>query len=1086
MSDVARISVVATVRNEARGIAAFVESLLGQTRQPDEIVIVDGASTDGTLDVLRRFEAAGRIRVVSQDCNIAQGRNLGVAAATHELIAITDAGCVAAPDWLAHIAASFAAEPSPDVVAANYDFDTRNDFERASVFATDSPDREESEHAKYFPSSRSIAFRKSAWRAAGGYPEWLYAAEDTLFNIRLRELGLRFAFCRDARVTWRPRQTWKTLWRQFFNYARGNGRIGLGFTGFLVNLQSHLAFVVLLASAFVWWPLGLAAVAVASQHVRANFWRQAVHAYTVTGRRSMLWRTLATMEFVRLASLAGFARGRSDRRRRPDVFVAPLEQWFGRTSVEDPPAPPVWSTAVMLAGVPATALTAWVTWGWMAFAPAMASVLVLLPRSLSNFSRTGPQLKQEVLEHYRRYSLTAFGRLLGWAFVLSLLLSAAGVLAIGGFATLAAGAPPAPLVLLASGALGILAISALQFCRHLLEIPGSIAASSSYRLSRFHPLWRRITPSGLRLANRLLAASVMGGGLALAWHYAGSGNTRAAIGTLAMLALLAALAWAGGPAAEAPPRPSGAKPGARRMNILMLGVDTLRADRLGIEGYHRKLTPTLDALAQRGTYFARCFVPCGRTAPSLGSMLTGTWPHTHGIRDNFTVPADAQIPDDSLPALLGRAGYRTVAISDWAGADLGKYPFGFAERRLPTDQWNIKYLIRQGPRDLRLFLSLFTHGRFGRRFLPEIYYLAGVPMTDELGRHTRAALSACASSERPFLINAFFSTTHAPFGSHYPYYTLFSERHYDGPSKFVMGLMNDPFEIIKQQQHTAEHFDLRQIYALYDGCVRQFDDEVAKILAHLEACGLADSTIVVVYSDHGIEFFERDSWGQGNSVIVDASSRIPLIVADPRRPAPLRIDSVARTVDLMPTLLDLLGVPVPRHVEGRSWAAAIDGEASSVAVLPAFSETGIWFGRIPSLPEGHLHYPDLPMVLDVPDKTSGTLGLKREFQALIVRAKDRAIKTAEWKLVYQPMEDGTVRWLLFDLVHDPECLRSVTAEHPEVLQDLQRQLLSWMKPEERLESAVAGSDMRSATAGAHRAAADSASCVAPAKAGAQS
>jgi arylsulfatase A-like enzyme/glycosyltransferase involved in cell wall biosynthesis len=1069
MADATRISIVATVRNEARGIAAFVESLLGQTRAPDEIVIVDGASTDGTLEILRRFEAAGRIRVVSQDCNIAQGRNLGVAAAAHELIAITDAGCVAAPDWLAHIAGSFAAEPSPDVVAANYDFDTRNDFERASVFATDAPDREESEHAKYFPSSRSIAFRKSAWHAAGGYPDWLYAAEDTLFNIRLRELGLRFAFCREARVTWRPRQTWKALWRQFVNYARGNGRIGLGFTGFRANLQSHGAFMLLLLGALAWWPLALAALAVAVQHVAGNLWQQALHAYRITGRLPMLWRTLVAMEFVRLASLWGFVRGRLDRRRRPEAFVEPLRRWFGRASVEDPPGPPAWSSAIMLAGFPATALAVWATWGWPAFTPALAAGVVLLYRSISNFSRTGPQLKQEILGHYRRYSLVAFGRLLAWALVLCVLLSAAGVLAIGGLTSVLLGAVPGPLALAAAGAAGIVGVAALQFFRHLLQMPGSIAASSSYRLSRFHPLWRRITPSGLRFADRVLAVSVIGGGLALAGHYAGSGDMAAAVGTCAMLLLLGALVWAGGPAAEAPPVPSGAKPNAQRMNVLMLGVDTLRADRLGIEGYCRPLTPTLDALAQRGTYFGRCFVPCGRTAPSLASMLTGTWPHTHGIRDNFTVAAEARIPEDSLPALLGRAGYRTVAISDWAGADLGKYPFGFAERRLPTDQWNIKYLIRQGPRDLRLFLSLFTHGRFGRRFLPEIYYLAGVPMTDELGRQTRQALSACACSERPFLINAFFSTTHAPFGSHYPYYTLFSERDYDGPSKFVMGLMNDPFEIIKQQQHTAEHFDLKQIHALYDGCVKQFDDEVAKILAHLDACGLADSTIVVVYSDHGIEFFERDSWGQGNSVIVDASSRVPLIVADPRQPAPVRIDSVARTVDLMPTLLDLLQTPVPAHVEGRSWAAAVNGEPPHGVAPPAFSETGIWFGRIPSLPEGHLHYPDLPIVLDVPDKTTGTLGVKREFQAVIVRAKDRAIKTAEWKLVYQPMEDGTVRCLLFDLVRDPTCVRNVAAEHPDVLRDLQRQLLDWMKPEEQLESAVA----------------DGADPVAPAKAGAQ-
>jgi arylsulfatase A-like enzyme len=81
-------------------------------------------------------------------------------------------------------------------------------------------------------------------------------------------------------------------------------------------------------------------------------------------------------------------------------------------------------------------------------------------------------------------------------------------------------------------------------------------------------------------------------------------------------------AQAAGARADAPP------------NILMIGSDTLRADRLGALGYHRALTPNIDA-RQQGALFANCYVPCARTAPSLISMLTGTWPHTHGIRDNF-------------------------------------------------------------------------------------------------------------------------------------------------------------------------------------------------------------------------------------------------------------------------------------------------------------------------------------------------------------------------------------------------------------------------------------------------------------------
>lgn len=249
-----KLSVIATVRNEREGIRAFIESLLTQTLPPDEIIIVDGVSTDGTLEILREFEQRGQIRLISQPCNISEGRNLGIAAASNELIAATDAGCTAAPDWLEHIAAGFGHNPAPDVIAGNYEFETHSDFELASCFATNPPDRETSDSAKYYPSSRSIAFRKSAWSAVKGYPEWLYAAEDTLYNIQLRRKGFRFYFAQEAKVRWRPRATWKGLYRQYFNYARGNGRIGLGRAGYASNFRTHGLILGLLALSLAWPP----------------------------------------------------------------------------------------------------------------------------------------------------------------------------------------------------------------------------------------------------------------------------------------------------------------------------------------------------------------------------------------------------------------------------------------------------------------------------------------------------------------------------------------------------------------------------------------------------------------------------------------------------------------------------------------------------------------------------------------------------------------------------------------------------------------------------------------------------------------
>lgn len=118
-------------------------------------------------------------------------------------------------------------------------------------------------------------------------------------------------------------------------------------------------------------------------------------------------------------------------------------------------------------------------------------------------------------------------------------------------------------------------------------------------------------------------------------------------------------------------------------------------------------------------------------------MMTSTWPTVHGVRDNFVADTETHLSMPDLPKLLVAGVYSTAAVGDWAASDLGKFHFGFQETSLAEDQWNLKYLLRQGPKDLRLFLTLFTHNRFGKTFMLELYYLAGVPLTEEMGRDTR-------------------------------------------------------------------------------------------------------------------------------------------------------------------------------------------------------------------------------------------------------------------------------------------------------------------------------------------------------------
>ncbi len=329
-----KFSIVITVRNEVANIQAVVDGLLDQNLPPDEIVIVDGKSSDGTTGLLRAYEEQGRIRLLVEDCNIARGRNLGVAVARNAWIAVTDAGCRIDPDWLASIDRCLGAHPGTDVIAGNFAFEIHNKFEEASVLATDAPDREVSDSARYYPSSRSIAFSKVAWAAAKGYPEWLYAAEDTLFNIRLRQLGFKFEFCKSAIVTWRPRASVRGFMRQYFNYALGNGRVGIGTHGYLTNLQFHGAALFFLLAGLAWLPLALVGIGIFSLHVKRHLWEQARVASHGSSTPVMRWRVLAIMELMRLVGMAGFLAGRWERWRDPS-FIANQRAWMGIGSLDE-------------------------------------------------------------------------------------------------------------------------------------------------------------------------------------------------------------------------------------------------------------------------------------------------------------------------------------------------------------------------------------------------------------------------------------------------------------------------------------------------------------------------------------------------------------------------------------------------------------------------------------------------------------------------------------------------------------------------------------------------------------------------------
>jgi glycosyltransferase involved in cell wall biosynthesis len=312
------VSLVVTVRDEAATIDALCESIAAQTRPPDEVVVVDGGSTDGTLARLAAWGDRLPLRVLScPGANISAGRNAGIRAARHDTIAVTDAGVRLAPGWLAALLAPLGADDAVDVAAGFFLPDPRTPFETA-MGATVLPALADVRPATFLPSSRSVAFRRAAWADAGGYPEWLDYCEDVVFDLRLRAAGHRFAFAPAAVAHFRPRGSWRAFWLQYYRYARGDGKAGFFARRHAIRYGTYAGLAWFLARGRRsprLWPLALGA---AAAYVRGPYARllPALPALGPRDRAAALLAVPAIRLVGDLAKMAGYPAGLLWRARR--------------------------------------------------------------------------------------------------------------------------------------------------------------------------------------------------------------------------------------------------------------------------------------------------------------------------------------------------------------------------------------------------------------------------------------------------------------------------------------------------------------------------------------------------------------------------------------------------------------------------------------------------------------------------------------------------------------------------------------------------------------------------------------------------
>lgn len=251
-----RISLIATVYQDREGTELFLKRMEEQTRRPDQIVVCDAGSTDGTWELLHEYQRAGPIPLVAMQelrCKPARGRNLAAAAAQHDFLAVTDIGCDWDAEWFEELVAPFDSDPTLDAVMGSWKVrweDQQTEWAKADFALQNGLEFHATPHSH--SANRAIAYRRDFYLRIGGLPEDLtFAADDMVLALLIQRLGKVLAAAPVPRCYWFRPQSLRSLLKEARRNFRGDGEAGIGMKHFVLVGGRLLAEMLILAAFLV-------------------------------------------------------------------------------------------------------------------------------------------------------------------------------------------------------------------------------------------------------------------------------------------------------------------------------------------------------------------------------------------------------------------------------------------------------------------------------------------------------------------------------------------------------------------------------------------------------------------------------------------------------------------------------------------------------------------------------------------------------------------------------------------------------------------------------------------------------------------
>jgi len=334
-----------------------------------------------------------------------------------------------------------------------------------------------------------------------------------------------------------------------------------------------------------------------------------------------------------------------------------------------------------------------------------------------------------------------------------------------------------------------------------------------------------------------------------------------------------------------------------QLNVIVVLLDTLRSDHVGVYGYKRNTSPHIDKFAEKSTIFLEHYSHSSRTGPSVATLFTGLYPKSNGVINplsHWDAKGTLAESQTTLAEILKSKGYVTAGFNS-----------------------NPNIVSRFG---------------FNQGFDLYKTFFGKVPMDVSTPLITDEAINFLTSQKgnKPFFLYLHYMDTHSPYYTHDTLDNDFTDKKYRGP------LTGEHWQLDKilSGEYKPTKADIQHLIDLYDQELLYFDHHFRRLIEHGEGLGLFNNTIILFLSDHGEEFYDHEQVLHGYT-IYEEQLRVPLIIYVPNR-SPKAVKGITRHVDVFQTVLELLHIQEPEHLQGRSLLTQMNGK--EVKQLPVVAQ----------------------------------------------------------------------------------------------------------------------------------------------------